>query len=1077
MSSRTRAARGRFDKFPGDPRFEKMKIFVTDEDLDQLSNNEMLSTRLLDCLLQQAAPPPLLHDDFATYLGGFGSKSYFETSNEIFDKEETSRTIADKRRINAIQSSVAFLRPREDKSNGTATARAGGRNKKFNDEGNKKGQDEAALVIPVIDGRHFYVLIFYLKLEFSDNYFGAVYCYDSLRRRSTRLNADSPVAKVVKQVERFFRNFVLFEKENVAPPTTTCNLQKVAFPDCPKQSNSVDCGLFCLGFVLHFLYRVPLNSKAFEQRHCTALRGAILNHLENIRSGLPPDMASTAGIVVCNCFPNVLTSPRAMLVLEKCGADLEDVTPIEIRRDGQKRTSESRTASLKKKLVAESLLDESKHAQSLGKEDNDEPVHFVDESDSAEEEAEDKDLLDHEEEEDDDVEVPEEEMNDYRDDKNDDRDDDTAPADTLKSSSVSSDLTTDEDNIFSDVLKGHGGINAQFVDLNDIEPLIEEYEARTGNGLAILRSKQNKFRLYHCVAHKNCPFELYFGRTRGNGTFTLKRYDKLHACAPRDATASGGRSWKQRRAGKLCKVVLEVGMTKDARPKPADVMKTAATKFKFEIPYMTAWRALNQTSSSQQIAAAKNFQAIIPFMNKLAAENPGSVIGYERDDEKRLNQVYFFPKFMNNILQFVRPVISLDAAHLKSAYKGTLFVASVLSGANDVYPIGFMISNGNEDRQSWTTFLQLLKEAFPTIIEQGYNNHNGGEEIEFPFIFISDRDKGLQPALEEVFPQNIPVSCARHIEANVAQRFGKECSKFVCTIAKTMSIRYESELFDKICAIKPEAATYLQDITDLWKGTTWLDQELNLPPRYGIVTSNTSECVNNMLGDARPLGWLEAIEKIVDILTTRIHKCRQKYTERDPNEVVPRVAQLLKVRWDAAASITVMELEQGCGDFKVSEPGILQEQDHQDENLPNMPFTSLTQQKVHIVKPDLKYCTCGTWQDMLFPCRHACAVYRKHLRKEFSYVQECLVHRFYLFDSVKSLFKTNINPVCLEHVHYDGETKPPYCSKRQPGRPKSKRFRRRSEFLNAEDSKIKCGMCNQRGHNSRTCERRNQEHG
>jgi hypothetical protein len=34
---------------------------------------------------------------------------------------------------------------------------------------------------------------------------------------------------------------------------------------------------------------------------------------------------------------------------------------------------------------------------------------------------------------------------------------------------------------------------------------------------------------------------------------------------------------------------------------------------------------------------------------------------------------------------------------------------------------------------------------------------------------------------------------------------------------------------------------------------------------------------------------------------------------------VPRVAQILKKRWDAAASLSVDELELGCGDFKVVE--------------------------------------------------------------------------------------------------------------------------------------------------------------
>ena len=62
-----------------------------------------------------------------------------------------------------------------------------------------------------------------------------------------------------------------------------------------------------------------------------------------------------------------------------------------------------------------------------------------------------------------------------------------------------------------------------------------------------------------------------------------------------------------------------------------------------------------------------------------------------------ITDIYIFPGFMNNSLPFVRPVVSLDAAHLRSVHRGTLYVASVLSSANEVCPIGFMIATGNED--------------------------------------------------------------------------------------------------------------------------------------------------------------------------------------------------------------------------------------------------------------------------------------------------------------------------------------------------------------------------------------------
>ncbi len=46
-------------------------------------------------------------------------------------------------------------------------------------------------------------------------------------------------------------------------------------------------------------------------------------------------------------------------------------------------------------------------------------------------------------------------------------------------------------------------------------------------------------------------------------------------------------------------------------------------------------------------------------------------------------------------------------------------MASILSSANEVYPIGFMISTGIEDGPTWTRMLELLSVARPILSEQG----------------------------------------------------------------------------------------------------------------------------------------------------------------------------------------------------------------------------------------------------------------------------------------------------------------------------------------------------------------------
>ena len=170
-------------------------------------------------------------------------------------------------------------------------------------------------------------------------------------------------------------------------------------------------------------------------------------------------------------------------------------------------------------------------------------------------------------------------------------------------------------------------------------------------------------------------------------------------------------------------------------------------------------------------------------------------------------------------------------------------------------------------------------------------------------------------------------------------------------MAKSFSTRYGDYLLGQVRAIKPAAADYIENIDDLWRSTDWMSYERQIPPRYGIVTSNTSECVNNMFAEARTLGWLECLDKLVDIMSNRIFQCRTKHMDKVSLGIVPKVAERLQARWEAAASLTVMELQAGCGDFKVVEISSLQEQDYEGDDRIGVIPLSPGSQVINIVKP------------------------------------------------------------------------------------------------------------------------------
>ena len=226
---------------------------------------------------------------------------------------------------------------------------------------------------------------------------------------------------------------------------------------------------------------------------------------------------------------------------------------------------------------------------------------------------------------------------------------------------------------------------------------------------------------------------------------------------------------------------------------------------------------------------------------------------------------------------------------------------------------------------------------------------------EFPFVFVSDRCKGLKQALSTVFPNNCETSCAYHIRSNVEQKFGNVAASDVMAMALTYSKRNYNYLLEKMRRTKHQAAEYIERINEsgvVWSNSQSTDNIQQLPPRFGQVTSNTAESVNSMFDSARDLVWLDAVERMIEIMLTRICSCREKYKDEDDSKLVRTAQQELQKRWDGTASMSVLEVEEGSGAFHVTASDIV--------SLAESPRPT-----AHIVKPDMKLCSCGVWQDTL----------------------------------------------------------------------------------------------------------------
>ena len=121
-------------------------------------------------------------------------------------------------------------------------------------------------------------------------------------------------------------------------------------------------------------------------------------------------------------------------------------------------------------------------------------------------------------------------------------------------------------------------------------------------------------------------------------------------------------------------------------------------------------------------------------------------------------------------------------------------LATGSDGLNRVVPLAIGLYS-SESKETWSAFLHKLKEAIPQVADVG-------------MILMHDRDKGLQPAQQDVLPGTHESACARHLENNVVDRFKSRFGGSVIKAAKTTEISAFDKTMDCIRKEKEEAYLY-----------------------------------------------------------------------------------------------------------------------------------------------------------------------------------------------------------------------------------------------------------------------------
>jgi hypothetical protein len=599
---RRRNRRKPVHNFPSDPRYAPMTLQATASELACLGGEVFLSTGVLDLIIQcTALPRDASKEPVPPMIASLGAMPFISSSNDTASMKREEVCLDEV--WNAYQDTIYNLRcvlaPLLDP---------------------KPPPDvPQRLIIPVVEGCHFFVGCFDFSV-LDPGFFVDISFYDSLQRSRKRLPESSIPLNIVRQVNHFFNTYLIHEEKfaRLRQPDATL-VRRVQYKACPEQKNGFDCGIFAVAIVLHLSERLEVKTDTFSQADVTKARS-------NLAEAFCSESAVMTSDVFRNCFPSLCgrsimestgievitratsTPPKKSATLRHCRSTIS--TPIVYDGDGvTPHTAITLTTSPMKidhdtnvnvKNDEEGLLDPSPPRNTRSN-----PIVYDGDGASSQTAIAltSPMVLD--------VHTNVRVKNDEEGllDPSPPRREGTTTTSTI-STTASMNLDTDNDTRTTDTALYRIMEEKQlefFKDLNDVDVIIESYESQTGNRLRIQKSLKDKFRVYHCCVHVDCPFQVRFSKRRSDGLYAVKTLKSKHSTVLRPSRAADGRHLKKRRKGRLDDVVVRVMETKDGIPTPGDVVKTAGTKNNMMVPYQVAYRALNKDTMQQKKQVSRTF--------------------------------------------------------------------------------------------------------------------------------------------------------------------------------------------------------------------------------------------------------------------------------------------------------------------------------------------------------------------------------------------------------------------------------------------------------------------------------------
>ncbi|XP_057723349.1 uncharacterized protein LOC130939247 [Arachis stenosperma] len=438
-------------------------------------------------------------------------------------------------------------------------------------------------------------------------------------------------------------------------------------------------------------------------------------------------------------------------------------------------------------------------------------------------------------------------------------------------------------------------------------------------------------------AVKGCPWVVYALRDHEDTCWQIKTFLNDHTCPREDKNRAANRNWV---ASKLVKKVRKYPNFKHC---------DAATYFKSRFDL-----TLNKNSISRALFDARNavfgdekeqYKMLRDYGLTLLKTNPGSTVEIcctpQPESDPVFDKMYVcLSGCKSGFKAGCRPLIGLDGAFLKTQFGGQILSAVGQDANHHIYIIAWAIV-GVENKENWKWFLKLLHQDLGDYRQNGW-------------CFISDMQKGLLPAMEEVMPRVHHRFCVWHLWQNFNKQWKDlQLRSLLWECARATTYQEFRDNMNKIKIINEDAWAYLSK----WGGEHWTRSQFSHKPKLDSICNNACEVFNSKIKEARVKPIITLLEGVRMFVMRTIAKNKVKLA----NHVG----------------------DTGYEKFEVH----------------GYPAN-------HVVDLGKHLCTCQFWMLTGIPCVHACAALARVNKNP-----EDFCHKLVTMDSYRETYQHYINPI------------------------------------------------------------------